>query len=126
MDDRNKVLVAVAALASAGLASVCCIGPLLLTGLGLGSLGLAAGLTRYRPAFLALTALILVVGFYRAYRKRDAACAPGGCGIRFGSKKTKAVLWGATALALALGAFPRWSVLLLAGGPASAPAGAAT
>ena len=37
---NNKVVVGIAALASAGLASVCCIGPLALTGLGLGWLGI--------------------------------------------------------------------------------------
>lgn len=123
---NNRIAVGIAALASAGLASVCCIGPILLTGLGLGSLGLAAGLTRYRPAFLALTGLVLAVGFYLAYRKREVPCADGSCEVRSGSKTMKAALWGVTALALALGTFPSWSVLLLAGGAAAVPAGAET
>lgn len=126
MDDRNKVMVGIAALASAGLASVCCIGPLLLTGLGLGSLGLATGLTRYRPLFLALTGLVLAVGFYLAYRKREVPCADGSCEVRSGSRTMKAALWSVTALALALGTFPRWSVLFATGGPAAVPAGAQT
>lgn len=124
MENKNKLLVGTAALASAGLASACCIGPLLLTGLGLGSLGLAAGLTRYRPLFLVLTALVLAAGFYLAYRKREVPCADGGCEVRSGSKTMKAALWGLTALALGLGTFPRWSALVLAGGSAAVPAGA--
>lgn len=126
MDDKNKVVVGIAALASAALASVCCIGPLLLTGLGLGSLGLAAGLTRYRPAFLALTAFVLAVGFYLAYRRREMPCADGSCEVRSGSRTMKAALWGLTAVALATATFPSWSVLLLARGSAPVPAGAQT
>lgn len=126
MDDKNKLAVGLAALASAGLASVCCLGPLVVTGLGLGSLGLAAGLTRYRPLFLGLTALVLAVGFYLAYRKREVSCADGTCEVRSGSRTMKAALWGTAALALALGTFPRWSALLLAGGSVAVPADAQT
>lgn len=124
---NNKVVVGIAALASAGLASVCCIGPLVLTGLGLGGLGLAAGLTQYRSLFLALTALVLAVGFYLAYRKREVPCADGSCELRSGSGTMKATLWTVTALALAMATFPSWSVLLLAGGgPAAILAGSET
>lgn len=126
MEDKNKLAVGIAALASAGLASVCCVGPLIVTGLGLGSLGLAAGLTRYRPLFLGLTALVLAVGFYLAYRERQVSCADGTCEVRSGSKTMKAGLWVVTSLALALGSFPRWSAVLPAGGAAAVPACAAT
>jgi copper chaperone CopZ len=120
---KNK-LVAISALASAALASVCCIGPLAYTGLGLGSLGLAAGLTRYRPLFLLLTATALAVGFYLAYRKRSVACADGTCEVRSGSRTMKAALWVITAAALALATFPGWSSWIMTQRPASAPAGA--
>lgn len=122
----NKVVVGIAALASAGLASVCCIGPLVLTGLGLGGLGFAAGLTQYRPLFLALTALVLAVGFYLAYRKREVPCADGSCEVRSGSRTMKATLWTVTALTLSMATFPSWSFLVLARGPATIPAGAET
>lgn len=68
----DKKLVGLAALASAALASVCCLGPFVVTGLGLGSLGLAAGLSKHRPLFLAMTGIVLTVAFYLAYRKRPA------------------------------------------------------
>ncbi|TBR26055.1 hypothetical protein EPO15_01030 [bacterium] len=121
---NNKIVVAAVALASAGLASICCIGPLILTGLGLGSLGLAAGLTQYRPLFLVVTGLVLAVGFYRAYRKRSVACADGSCELHSGGRAMKAGLWAITALALAVAAFPSWSARALRAGPASVPAGA--
>lgn len=123
---NNRVVVPALALASAGLASVCCIGPLVLTGLGLGSLGLAAGLTQYRPLFLALGGLGLAVSFYRTYRKRPAVCADGTCAARSGSRTMKAALWVMTAIAVAVATFPDWSACVLSGGPAAVPAGAQT
>ena len=122
----NNKLVGLAALFSAGFASICCIGPLVLTALGLGSLGLAAGLTQYRPIFLGVTAVVLGAGFYFAYRKREAACADGSCEVRSGSKTMKAGLWGLTALTVALATFPTWSACLLSRDSGTAPAGAKT
>ncbi|MBI4370791.1 MAG: cation transporter [Elusimicrobia bacterium] len=110
---NNRVIVGAVALASAGLASICCIGPLIMTGLGLGSLGLAAGLTRYRPLFLALTGLVLAAGFYLAYRKRAVACADGNCELRSGNRTVKATLWAVTVMTLGVATFPNWSAWLL-------------
>lgn len=120
----NEKLVGFAAILTAGFASVCCIGPLVLTGLGIGSLGLAAGLTQYRWMFLALTGIILAAGFYYAYRKRPVPCADGACEYRSGSRGMKAALWTATVLTLILATFPTWSARVLARGPATAPADA--
>lgn len=124
----NNKLVGLAAILSAAFASICCIGPLILTGLGLGSLGLAAGLTQYRPILLGLTVLILAVGFYYAYRKRPVACADGTCEVRSGSSGMKAALWSVIALTVALATFPTWSVYLLSASAsqAQAPADAKT
>lgn len=121
---NNKIVVGAVALASAGLASICCIGPLIVTGLGLGSLGLAAGLTQYRPLFLALTGLVLAAGFYLAYRKRPTTCADGSCELRSGSRIVKAALWTITALTLGVATFPNWSAWVLNGGSAAVPASA--
>jgi len=120
----DKKLFGLAALASAGLASVCCIGPLIVTGLGLGSLGLAAGLTRYRLFFLTVTGVVLVIAFYLAYRKRPVSCADGGCELRSGSRAMKAGVWSVAALAAALATFPNWSGRFASGGPIAVPAGA--
>lgn len=120
----DKKLVGSAALASAGLASVCCLGPLVVTGLGLGSLGLAAGLTKYRPFFLAATGAVLAVAFHLAYRKRSVACADGSCEFRSGSRAMKAGVWKVAALAAILATFPNWSGRFISGGPIAVPAGA--
>ncbi|NNN06687.1 MAG: heavy-metal-associated domain-containing protein [Elusimicrobia bacterium] len=113
-----------AALASAALASVCCLGPLVLAGLGLGSLGFAAGLVKYRPFFLALTAVILTVAFYETYRKREVVCPDGSCDRRAVGRAAKVGLWVVTALAAALAFFPNWSSRMIGSGRATAPAGA--
>ena len=117
----NNKLLAPAALVSALLTSLCCIGPLLLAALGLGSLGLAE-LTRYRPVFLLLTALILAAAFYFVYRRPSAACATDVC-QRPDGRGLKAGLWVITALAAALASFPYWAALLPARNRQAVPAG---
>ncbi|MBI2384656.1 MAG: heavy-metal-associated domain-containing protein [Elusimicrobia bacterium] len=119
----DKKFVGLAALASAGLASVCCLGPLVVTGLGLGSLGLAAGLTKYRPLFLALTGIILAVAFYLAYRRRSVTCVDGSCELRSGSRAMKAGVWTLAALAAAMATFPSWSGRFVSSAPVAVPAG---
>lgn len=104
----KEKIASLGALISASLASICCLGPLVLVGLGLGGLGLAAGLSKYRPVFLALTAIFLGAVFYLTYRKREVACADGSCQLRSGSKAMKTALWIITALAIALAMFPYW------------------
>lgn len=99
---------ALAALGSAGLASICCLGPLVLAGLGLGGLGLAAALSSYRPVFLGLTGVILGLAFYFVYRKRSVSCADGSCELRSGGRGVKAALWLVTAIAAAMALFPYW------------------
>lgn len=116
----NRKLMAFAALGSAGLASVCCIGPLILAGLGVSGLGLA-GLTRYRLVFLGLTGLILAAAFYLVYRKPAAACADGSCAQRPGNRGLKAGLWIVTALAAVMASFPSWSSLLPAASRSAVP-----
>lgn len=114
------------AVASAALASVCCLGPIVLAGLGLGGAGFAAGLTQYRPYFLGLTAVLLGTAFYLTYRKREAACTDGSCEMRSGSRTMKAVLWAVTAAALGTAAFPSWSALLVSRQSAAVTADAET
>ncbi|MBI5246248.1 MAG: cation transporter [Elusimicrobia bacterium] len=120
----DRKLAGLAALASAGLASICCLGPLVVTGLGLGSLGLAAGLTKYRPLFLALSGVVLAVAFYLAYRKRSVTCADGSCEFHSGSRAMKAGVWTVAALAAILATFPSWSGHFISGDTAAVPAGA--
>ncbi len=85
---------AVTALTSAA-ASVCCIGPLAITLLGVNGVILAAAFKPYRWYILAGSFLLLVLAFRGAYwgwRVRPGAA----CGVRAG-RATRLVLWvGAT------------------------------
>src|SRR2546428_13504642 len=66
---RLSGLTVAGAVASGLLASVCCIGPLLLAALGIGGAELLARFESYRPAFTAATFALLGVGFWLAHRK---------------------------------------------------------
>ena len=92
------------------LASICCIGPLVLGGVGLGSLGFAAALAPLRPWFLGLTTVLIGVGFFLAYRpQRPEACAPGErCAEPSGRRNQRIALWLVTALAVTLATYPSW------------------
>ena len=97
------------------LASACCIGPVILGAAGLGTLGLAAALEPFRPWFLALTAMLLVIGFYSAYRPLPAeACGPEGACARPESRRAqRIVLWIVALLAIGLATYPNWSAALI-------------
>ncbi|MBI4064589.1 MAG: cation transporter [Elusimicrobia bacterium] len=122
----KEKIASIGAVVSAGFASICCIGPLVLVGLGLGGAGLAAGLAKYRPFFLAITAVFLGVAFYSTYRKREVACADGSCELRYGSKTMKGFLWVVAAAALGTATFPSWSGLILRSQPVAVSTDAGT
>jgi len=107
MKDRS---VLVGSVLAGLLASACCIGPLLLGAVGLGSLGFAAALAPFRPWFLGLTAVLLGVGFYLAYRRvQGATCEPGGaCSVPASRRNPRIVLWSVAVLAFGLATYPYW------------------
>lgn len=108
----KEKLAAVGAVLSASLASICCLGPLVLAGLGLGGLGLAAGLTKYRPLFLGITAVLLGVALFLTYRRREVRCADGSCKAQSGSHRMKVLLWTITAGVIILATFPHYAGVL--------------
>jgi len=88
-------------------ASLCCIGPLLFVGLGLGAFGAAAAFESARPYLLGATVLLLAFGFYRAYFRREAACSPGeACATKPVSRASRAGLWIASVAVLAFALSP--------------------
>lgn len=96
----------VGAVLSAALASICCLGPLVLAGLGLGGLGLTAELTKYRPLFLGITVVLLGVAFFLTSRRREGRCADGSCEFRSSSRTMKIALWVITVGVVPLATFP--------------------
>lgn len=91
---------------TAFLASLCCIGPIVLAALGLGGAGLVVGLEAYRPYFIVFTLLFLMGAFYFTYRKREVVCEDGTCKMEHGSKWSKISLWTITVLTIFFIAFP--------------------
>lgn len=88
-------------------ASLCCVGPLLFVVLGLGAFSAASIFESMRLWLLGVTAVFLAVGFYRAYFKRESACAPGeACATKPANRAGRAGLWIASALVLAFAFSP--------------------
>lgn len=109
------VLAALAAVAAAVGASLCCIGPLLFVTLGVGA-GLASTFEPLRPLFTALAAIGLAIGFYVVYGRKPAAevCGPGEtCAVPRNRRRDRVILWIATAIAVLIWSFNYWSLLLL-------------
>lgn len=94
------------AILSAFVASLCCIGPLVLAALGLGGAGFVTGLEEYRPYLIFITVIFLGAAFYFTYRKREVACEDGSCKMQRGSKWHKIAVWFIAAAAILLLAFP--------------------
>jgi len=100
----------IAAITAAIAASVCCIGPLLLVGLGVSGAWIS-NLTifePYRPIFITLTFLFLGFAFYKVYRKpKTENCEPGSyCANPKTDKINKAVLWSITILIVGMFILP--------------------
>ena len=99
----------VAACASAA----CCLGPLVLTILGIGGAASAVALTPYRPYLLGLTGVILGFGFYLTYRRPAADCGEGqACEMPRANRAGRVALWIATAVIVIIATFPEYSVFL--------------
>lgn len=105
-----------AALVAAATASSCCLGPLVLGALGLGGAASFAWLAAYRPALLALTAGLLGVGFYLAYRTPKASADACGCDRPASRRGPRALLWALTFFAALLAASPPLLARLSDGG----------
>ena len=111
----KEIIAGIGSVASAFLASLCCIGPLLGAALGVGGLGAVASLEAYRPYFLGVMFVFLGAAFYFTYGRKT--CEDGAvCQTGQGRRWQRALLWIAAAFALIFMAVP----YLLAGHPQTA------
>ena len=109
---RNRSLWAgLGAVLTGFLASLCCLGPLLLAGLGLGSVSVFVFFESYRTLFLLATLALLGLGFYGRYQQTRSACD-----CESGPRRAPRGLWFLGSLALVLAGAP----LLLSVLPAAA------
>ena len=100
------------ALVSAALASACCLGPLVLTLLGISGAAAATRLGPVSPYFQALSLLLLAGAFYLAYRPARP-CGPGeACSLPAASRWGRTLLWVAAPVVLLLVGFPWYSQYL--------------
>lgn len=98
---------------SGALASACCLGPLVLSLLGVGGATFAQRFEPFRPYLLVLTYGLLAGAFYLAYRPAQAACAPGeACELPRTSRAGKIALWFGTVLVVLSTLFPLYSSYL--------------
>ncbi len=103
---KSKSVVTVAGTISAAiLASICCIGPLILAGLGIGSVGTFSSLEKYRHLFMLVTFAFIGTSFYLTYRKKksDVCCDINKIKV---DRIKKVTLWVITAVAVGLMLFP--------------------
>ncbi len=123
----NEKFLALGSTVAAFVASLCCLGPLILGSVGLGAamLGTFAPL---RPYFLAVSAALLASGFYFVYRKPRAvqACEGEVCASDSRTRRmARPLLWLATVAVAALALFPSYGARFV-GTPAAATPAAAT
>lgn len=108
-EDESKSRTLLTGGVAAVLASVCCVGPLVLLALGLG--GAWAGnltlLEPLRPLFLLVAFAALVFAYRKIYRAPAAACEPGAvCAVPKTQAAYKAAFWAVAALVLLSLSFP--------------------
>jgi len=107
------------ALVTAVAASVCCVGPLVLLGLGIGGawVGNLTAFEPFRPYLMGITLVLLGYAFYNIYRKPKAEdCKPGSyCANPKSDKINKISLWTVTILILGLLSVPYLTPVVFAG-----------
>ena len=91
-------------------ASLCCILPIAVAVLGVGSAGAAATFARFRLPLSIVTFALLGLAFYFNYRPEKENCQPGStCAVPANRKRTRILLWVVTFLAVLFLTFPYYS-----------------
>jgi mercuric ion transport protein len=107
---EKKKLVLGGSVLSAITASLCCIGPLVALIVGASGFAAAGLFAQWRPLFLTITALMLAAAWYLTYHHpKIDHCSTEGCPQNPVAKWNKIILWLATALVIAIAAFPTYS-----------------
>lgn len=115
MGDNKNMIFGIGAIFSAIFASICCIGPLIFVALGLGSIGLGSGLSKYRTIFIIITFIFLGIAFYFVYRKRETKCEDGTCKVTSSTLTNKIILWIITLFVIGLVSFQSFGFKISSG-----------
>lgn len=112
------------AIASALIASICCLGLLVLLALGITGawIGNLTALAPYRPIFVIVTMGFLGLAFYGVYRRPKVETCPieGPCATPGRKRRLKMILWIVTILILGLIVFPYFVAYVHAGNQGTA------
>lgn len=116
--NNTTSIVSIGGIIAAFLASLCCIGPVLFTaiGVGVGATGILAStagflkaFVPYRPFLIVVSMLAIGIGFYLVYRKPVASCSTDtNCADSRSRSKFLFILWTSTALILFFVLSPYW------------------
>ena len=104
-----------AGVVAAIVASVCCVGPLVLLALGISGAWISnlTALEPYRPIFIGVTLVFLVLAFRKLYLVPQV-CEPGtACANPVTRRNQRIVFWIVTVVLAALIAFPWYGPALL-------------
>lgn len=111
-DAKKNAFLGIGAVLAAFGASLCCVLPVAVAILGVGSAALAAQLEPLRPWLAGLTVLLLGLAFYQAYKPVD--CGPGeACAVPRSRRRNRIILWIVALVAAVLMAFPYYASWLI-------------
>ncbi len=75
------------------LSSLCCVGPLVLVGFGIGSTAFFSEFNSLRPYLIGIAIIFIAPAFYLVYKKREVKCEDGSCKFQSASKWNKVAVW---------------------------------
>lgn len=107
---EKEKLTTTGAVVTAIVASLCCIGPIAVAVIGIGSVAAFSVFWEYREYLIGLTVILVGLAFYFTYRKREIVCEDGTCKFESGGKWSKGAVWTATLLAVLAIAYPYFGV----------------
>ena len=104
---NSKVVLGVGTVLAAVGASLCCIVPIAVVLLGVGSAALGMQLMPIRPYLLGLTVVFLGTAFYQVYKTNRQECAPDeSCAVPAGQRRQLTMVWLFAIVAVAVAALP--------------------
>jgi len=112
MNTNEKVL-GISALVTALVGSICCIVPVLIALLGIGSASLFSSIEFLRPVFILFTVGLIGFAFFQVHQKEKHGCKPDElCSTPQGIKKVKYFLYIISAISVIILTFPYWFPIL--------------
>jgi mercuric ion transport protein len=103
---RRMIVTPAAVVFAAILASLCCIGPVMLALAGVSGVAAFSMFDAYRPYLIGLTIVLIGLAFFFTYRRREVTCADGTCRVETAGIGSKIGVWSATFIAVSAIAFP--------------------